>query len=195
MTGREAVLATPQLDPLPASGPVIPWEGDLYGATVNLASRLVNIARPGTVCVADEFAAQLRDVPSLKLRALPAVRLKGIGRTRVWVLRRQGDVGAATVRAAIGGGNNPTCGAPSAANAGGGRIAVSHREARGRLLAASAPPHYLIARAGTGRSLSATRSGPPGARGPVAPAAASRARRTGAERRADPLPPVAPPCS
>jgi adenylate cyclase len=71
-----------------ASGPALAWEGDLFGPTVNLASRLVNFARPGTVLVADELGEQLQDQPGLALLHLRAVRLKGIGRVRTWVLRR-----------------------------------------------------------------------------------------------------------
>jgi len=70
-----------------AYGPVLSFEGDLFGPTVNLASRLVNIARPGTVLVSEELASQLHDTPDFTLRSLRALRLKGIGRTPVWVLR------------------------------------------------------------------------------------------------------------
>jgi len=71
-----------------ANGPTLAWEGDLFGPTVNLASRLVNFARPGTVVVAEEVGDQLRDQPGFELRHLRAVKLKGIGRVRSWVLRR-----------------------------------------------------------------------------------------------------------
>jgi adenylate cyclase len=71
-----------------ARGPVLAWEGDLFGPTVNLASRLVNLARPGTVLVADELGEQLRDDPAFALSHLRSVRLQGIGRVRPWVLRR-----------------------------------------------------------------------------------------------------------
>jgi adenylate cyclase len=63
------------------------FEGDLFGPTVNLASRLVNIARPGTVLVAEELATPIQDAPAFTLRSLRPLRLKGIGRTPVWVLR------------------------------------------------------------------------------------------------------------
>jgi len=71
-----------------ASGPTLSWEGDLYGPTVNLASRLVNFARPGTVLLADELGARLTDDPRFELRHLRPVRLQGIGRVRPWALRR-----------------------------------------------------------------------------------------------------------
>jgi adenylate cyclase len=71
-----------------ALGPMLAWEGDLYGTTVNLASRLVGIAHPGTVLVSDEIGLRLAADPTFTLRELKDVRIKGIGRTRVWVLRR-----------------------------------------------------------------------------------------------------------
>ena len=67
---------------------MLAWEGDLYGTTVNLASRLVGIAYPGTVLVSDEIGLRLEADPAFALRELKGVRIKGIGRTRVWVLRR-----------------------------------------------------------------------------------------------------------
>jgi adenylate cyclase len=71
-----------------ASGPTLAWEGDLFGPTVNLASRLVNLARPGTVLVAEDLGEQLRHDPRFALRHLQPVRLQGIGSVRSWVLRR-----------------------------------------------------------------------------------------------------------
>ena len=71
-----------------ATGPTLAWEGDLFGPTVNLASRLVNVARPGTVIVSEELGGQLRGDAAFDLRHLRAVSLKGIGRVRSWVLRR-----------------------------------------------------------------------------------------------------------
>jgi len=68
---------------------VLAWEGDLFGPTVNLASRLVNLARPVTVIVADDVGQRLRDEPGFELRHLRQVKLKGIGRVRSWVLRRR----------------------------------------------------------------------------------------------------------
>jgi adenylate cyclase len=71
-----------------ASGPTLSWEGDLYGPTVNLASRLVDLARPGTVLVGDELGERLRDDPRFELRHLRPVHLRGMGRARPWLLRR-----------------------------------------------------------------------------------------------------------
>ncbi len=71
-----------------ASGPTLSWEGDLYGPTVNLASRLVNLARPNAVLISDELGERLGDDPRFELRHLRPVNLRGIGRVRPWVLRR-----------------------------------------------------------------------------------------------------------
>jgi adenylate cyclase len=71
-----------------ASGPVLSRDGDLFGPTVNLASRLVNLARPGTILLSDELGEGLRDDARFELRHLRPVNLHGIGRVRAWVLRR-----------------------------------------------------------------------------------------------------------
>lgn len=71
-----------------ANGPAVAWEGDLFGPTVNLASRLVAMARPRTVLVSDALGAELEGAPALAVRHLRAMPLQGIGRVRSWVLRR-----------------------------------------------------------------------------------------------------------
>jgi adenylate cyclase len=71
-----------------ASGPTLAWEGDVYGPVVNLASRLVNVARPGTVLVSEELAGQLGNVGSIVIREVPRQNLKGIGKMRPRVVRR-----------------------------------------------------------------------------------------------------------
>lgn len=71
-----------------ASGPTLSWEGDVYGPTVNLASRLVNLARPRAVLVSEDLGQQLEGNAAFALRHLRPVSLQGIGRVRAWVLRR-----------------------------------------------------------------------------------------------------------
>ncbi|HEX4244938.1 MAG TPA: adenylate/guanylate cyclase domain-containing protein, partial [Acidimicrobiales bacterium] len=44
-----------------AIGPVLIQDGDFYGPVVNLASRVVNIANPGTVLTSDEFHTALEE--------------------------------------------------------------------------------------------------------------------------------------
>lgn len=70
-----------------AAGPALAWEGDLFGPTVNLASRLASFARPSTVLVSDELGTLLQGHGGFALRHLRGVKLKGIGRVRSWVLR------------------------------------------------------------------------------------------------------------
>jgi adenylate cyclase len=71
-----------------ASGPVLAWEGDYYGPTVNLASRLGGLARPHSVLVSPATVEGLRGHGELRLRRLPPQVIKGFGRLRVAVLRR-----------------------------------------------------------------------------------------------------------
>ena len=70
-----------------AFGPVLSWQGDLFGTTVNLASRLVGAAHPGTILVSDAAAAQLQN-DGLTLKPIRGVKMKGIEREKVFVLRR-----------------------------------------------------------------------------------------------------------
>ncbi|MCC7076501.1 MAG: hypothetical protein IT198_05195 [Acidimicrobiia bacterium] len=71
-----------------AAGPAIQIEGDLYGRMVNLASRLAVVARPGTILVAAAIADVIREDSEFYVRPLRPRHLKGIGETRIWVLRR-----------------------------------------------------------------------------------------------------------
>src|SRR5205807_8542776 len=74
-----------------AKGPVLAREGDYFGPTVNLASRIVNIAYAGSAVVADEIHEELEDDERFGWKALRPRRLKGIGWTPLWVLRRPGE--------------------------------------------------------------------------------------------------------
>jgi adenylate cyclase len=71
-----------------AHGSVLSWEGDYFGSTVNLASRIVNIAYVGAVVVSSEIRDRLADDERFALRAVRPRRLKGIGLTPLWVVRR-----------------------------------------------------------------------------------------------------------
>jgi len=84
----EADDLVPQVRVGVAFGPMLAWEGDLFGRTVNLASRLVGVARPGTVLVSAELAALLKGDEAFVVREIRDVKLDGIGKTRPWVLRR-----------------------------------------------------------------------------------------------------------
>ena len=72
-----------------ALGDVLSWEGDLFGPTVNLASRLVQYARPATVTIGPNLADRLDGQPGLEVKRLRRrVRLKGLPRTAVSILSR-----------------------------------------------------------------------------------------------------------
>jgi len=69
-----------------AVGPTVAYEGDIFGQTVNLASRLVTLARPRTVLLSDELGIELATDPAFTLHRLRP-KLKGLGRVQAWVVR------------------------------------------------------------------------------------------------------------
>jgi adenylate cyclase len=72
-----------------AYGPVLARLGDVFGATVNLASRLASIARPGRVLVDNELAALLADhSDSYRLRRTRRTSVKGYEHLEPWALKR-----------------------------------------------------------------------------------------------------------
>ena len=72
-------------------GPVLQREGDCFGPVVNLASRVVNIAYPGSVVISDELHELLADDPELAWRSLRRKSLKDIGRVSLWTVLRADD--------------------------------------------------------------------------------------------------------
>ncbi|HLH46877.1 MAG TPA: adenylate/guanylate cyclase domain-containing protein [Acidimicrobiales bacterium] len=82
----------PDLPPVHAGlalGPVLSHHGDLFGSTVNVASRLSDVARPGTVLVNDTLADALGETPGMELRRVHLRSLKGIGHVAAFKLRRR----------------------------------------------------------------------------------------------------------
>lgn len=73
-----------------SSGAVLQLQGDLYGPPVNLASRIVGIARPRSVVVSEAVHDQLVDDPDYEWRSLRPRTFKGIGRVPIWRVRREG---------------------------------------------------------------------------------------------------------
>lgn len=71
-----------------AQGPLLEREGDLYGAVVNLASRITAIAFPGSIVVSESLRDLLADRDEYQLRSMRPRNLKDIGRVPLWVLRR-----------------------------------------------------------------------------------------------------------
>lgn len=86
-TTRPADARLPKMRVALAMGPVVGIEGDLFGDTVNRASRLSDIAHPGTVLVDDTLGRLLDDRDDLVVRPMRPRKLKGLGYVRAWVLR------------------------------------------------------------------------------------------------------------
>jgi adenylate cyclase len=61
------------------AGPVLSQEGDYYGQTVNLASRIADYARPGEVLVTQEVVVASSDV-GVRFTAIGPAELKGVSR-------------------------------------------------------------------------------------------------------------------
>ncbi|WP_194830000.1 adenylate/guanylate cyclase domain-containing protein [Nocardia sp. XZ_19_231] len=71
-----------------AYGPVIHYLGDVFGTTVNLASRLTGLTEPGTILAAPEFAEQLSGVPGFGLKHAGTHDVRGIGPVDPVLVRR-----------------------------------------------------------------------------------------------------------
>ena len=69
-------------------GQVLQREGDCFGPVVNRASRVVNIAFPGSVVVSDEVHELLQDDAELAWHSLRRKNLKDIGRVMLWSVQR-----------------------------------------------------------------------------------------------------------
>ncbi len=74
-----------------AYGQVLEREGDLFGPTVNLASRIVSIAYAGSVVASAEFHEALLESDQLRWKSLRTRQLKNIGRVQLWAVRRASD--------------------------------------------------------------------------------------------------------
>jgi adenylate cyclase len=74
-----------------AWGPVLSRLGDVFGPTVNIASRLTSVARPGKVLVDKEMAEALADRDEFRLRRMRRTAVKGYRRLEPWRLSRAGD--------------------------------------------------------------------------------------------------------
>lgn len=75
-----------------AAGPVVLRFGDVYGATVNIASRLTGLARPGSVLVDRVMADKLGNDSRFSLRSKRAESVRGYHHLHQWRLRRGDDV-------------------------------------------------------------------------------------------------------
>ena len=66
-----------------AGGHLVAREGDYFGPVVNLAARLTELARPGTVLAPQELGARLEREASFVVRHKSARRIRDIGRVEV----------------------------------------------------------------------------------------------------------------
>lgn len=73
-----------------AVGPVLSRLGDVYGSTVNIASRLTSISRPGWVLVDRAMHDALRDDPRFHLKSRRPESVRGFHHLHPWRLRRAG---------------------------------------------------------------------------------------------------------
>jgi len=76
-----------------ANGRVISRLGDVFGTTVNRASRLTALAKPRTVLIDDAMVAALANTSGFEVFALRRRTLRGIGPVTPWVLRRSEKAG------------------------------------------------------------------------------------------------------
>ena len=76
-----------------ASGRVISRLGDVFGTTVNRASRLTAVAKPRTVLVDDGLASSLASMSGFEMSRLRRRTLRGIGPVTPWQLRRADKAG------------------------------------------------------------------------------------------------------
>lgn len=72
-----------------AAGECLVRQGDYFGPTVNLAARLTDRARAGTLLAAPDLADSLGE--RFALRRLPPIHLRGLGHQRPIAVRRSDD--------------------------------------------------------------------------------------------------------
>ena len=87
----DAVAAAPNLPELRAGlayGEVVSRLGDVYGSTVNIASRLTSISRPGWVLVDRELHDALAGDERFRFKSRRPESVRGFHHLRQWRIRR-----------------------------------------------------------------------------------------------------------
>lgn len=87
----ELTCSVEELDDAPlrgglAAGPTLVREGDYFGATVNMAARLTDMARPWSLLAAEELIEELSD--GFDVRRTRPMRIRGVGLRRPLSVRR-----------------------------------------------------------------------------------------------------------
>jgi adenylate cyclase len=73
-----------------AAGPVIWRMGDVFGTTVNLASRLTALSLPGTILADPEMAEELEGDRAFRLREVNRLSVRGLGELAPFTVMRAG---------------------------------------------------------------------------------------------------------
>ncbi|WP_157548197.1 adenylate/guanylate cyclase domain-containing protein [Nonomuraea candida] len=71
-----------------ASGPVVWRMGDVFGTTVNLASRLTALSLPGTILADPQLAEELEGDRAFRLREVNRLSVRGLGELAPYTLMR-----------------------------------------------------------------------------------------------------------
>lgn len=74
-----------------ATGPVLRRLGDVFGPTVNIASRLTSLGRSGEIRVDEETATALQDDPRFELEEQEPRGVRGYDQLRSWSLSKVGE--------------------------------------------------------------------------------------------------------
>jgi adenylate cyclase len=98
-----------------ARGPIISRLGDVFGTTVNRASRLTAVAQAGTVLVDATMARELASLSGFELTGQRRRILRGVGPVTPSLLRRATSVGRRSVSGTTA--PDPVTPAPSPRNA------------------------------------------------------------------------------
>ncbi|RRO18436.1 adenylate/guanylate cyclase domain-containing protein [Saccharopolyspora rhizosphaerae] len=92
LTLNEEIAKNDLLPPLRiglARGPVLARFGDVYGSTVNIASRLTSVARPASVLIDRDLAGALRGHEDYKLISVGPTKVQSFRGLRAWALKRR----------------------------------------------------------------------------------------------------------
>lgn len=85
---HERAEAFPEVRVGVAYGTVLSRFGDVFGQTVNLASRLTSIARPGAAVIDRTLAHLLAEDETFRVKRLRRTSVKGFDHLEPWLLRR-----------------------------------------------------------------------------------------------------------